>query len=339
VHEARRPRDASYGASWGIGQGEHVDSVLQGYWRDPKQASSKETMAPTYHAQNMATMPPSTPQTSRVVLVTGASRGIGAATALAFGRAGWRVAITARTQAEGQTLEHQLRRPDGRLLAGSLAATAEVLRAAGAEVFAHPMDLMDLASLDAAADAVLAHFGRVDLLINNAVYQDRETNAMLAALDDAALVRTLHGNVVAPFHLTRRLLPALLAQGGAQVINVCSGAGQNDPPVSAEQGGWGFAYGASKAALARLSGMINREHGPQGLRAFSVNPGLVSTEAVTATLGDDGVLARRYGAMPPEAIAVALVWLATDPAAAALAGQPRLIDLQPLVRERRLWSV
>ncbi len=284
-------------------------------------------------------MPPSTPQTSRVVLVTGASRGIGAATALAFGRAGWRVAITARTQAEGQALDHQLRRPDGRLLAGSLAATAEALRAAGAEVFAHPMDLMDLASLDAAADAVLAHFGRVDLLINNAVYQDRETNAMLAALDDAALARTLHGNVVAPFHLTRRLLPTLLAQGGAQVINVCSGAGQNDPPVSAEQGGWGFAYGASKAALARLSGMINREHGPQGLRAFSVNPGLVSTEAVTATLGDDGVLARRYGAMPPKAIAAALVWLATDPAAAALAGQPRLIDLQPLVRERRLWSV
>lgn len=271
-----------------------------------------------------------------VVLVTGASRGIGAATALAFGRAGWRVAITARSQAEGQALDHQLRRPDGSLFAGSLARSAEALRAAGATVFAHPMDLLDSASLDAAADAVLAQFGRVDLLINNAVYQDRETNALLAGLDDAALARTLQGNVIAPFHLTRRLLPAMLAGGGGQVINVCSGAGQYDPPLTAEQGGWGFAYGASKAALARLAGLLNCEHGHQGLRAFSVNPGLVSTEAVTATLGDNSLLAQRHGAMPPEAIAAALVWLATDPRAAALARQPRLVELQALVREQQL---
>ena len=66
---------------------------------------------------------------SPVVLITGASRGIGAATAVAFGRAGWRVAITARTQTEGQALEHQLRRPDGALLAGSLAKTVEAVQA------------------------------------------------------------------------------------------------------------------------------------------------------------------------------------------------------------------
>ena len=273
---------------------------------------------------------------SPVVLITGASRGIGAATAATFGRAGWRVAITARSQTEGAQLDHQLRRPDGRLLAGSLARTAEAVAATGAEVFAHAMDLMDTASLDTALDAVLAHFGRVDLLINNAVYQDREMNALLLALDDAALVRSLAGNVVAPFHLARRLLPTLIAQGGGQIINVCSGAGRNDPPVPTDQGGWGFAYGASKAGLARLAGMINREHGRQGLRAFSVNPGLVSTEAVTATLGDDGVLARRYGAMAPEAIAVALLWLATDPRAQALAKGPDMIDLQPLAREQGL---
>lgn len=273
---------------------------------------------------------------SPVVLITGASRGIGAATAVAFGRAGWRVAITARSQTEGARLEHQLRRPDGRLLAGSLARTAEAARASGAEVLAHAMDLMDTASMDAALDAVLDHFGRVDLLINNAVYQDREMNALLLALDDAALERTLFGNVVAPFHLVRRLLPRLIAQGGGQIINVCSGAGRNDPPVPADRGGWGFAYGASKAGLARLAGMINREHGGQGLRAYSVNPGLVSTEAVTATLGDDGVLARRHGAMTPEVIASALLWLATDPRAPALAQSPDMIDLQPLAREQGL---
>lgn len=271
-----------------------------------------------------------------VVLVTGASRGIGAATALAFGRAGWRVAISARTQTTGQALDHQLRRPDGTLLAGSLATTEQSLRDCGGEVFAYPMDLMDTASLDRIADTVLAHYGRVDLLINNAVYQDREMNALLLDTDDAALERTLRGNVIAPFHLTRRLLPAMLAQGGGTVINVCSGAGKSDPPVRADQGGWGFPYGASKAALARLAGCLTREHGEQGIRAFSVNPGVVTTEAVTATLGDGGWLERRVGAMKPDAIAAALLWLATDPRATMLATSPNMIDLPDLVREHGL---
>lgn len=273
-------------------------------------------------------------QTTPVVLITGASRGIGAATAVAFGRADWRVAITARTQVEGQQLGHQLRRPDGGLLAGSLATTAQAVRDVGAEVFTHAMDLMDGASLDAALDAVLAHYGRVDLLINNAVYQDREMNALLLELEDDMLERTLQGNVLAPFRLTRRLLPHMLAQGGGQVINVCSGAGQYDPPLPADQGGWGFAYGASKAGLIRLAGCINRELGKQGLHAFSVNPGVVSTEAVTATLGDGGMLAQRYGAVTPEAIAQALLWLATSADARAWARGKGMLDLQTLAREQ-----
>lgn len=267
-------------------------------------------------------------------MITGASRGIGAATALAFGRAGWRVAVTARTLVEGQALGYQLRRPDGSALAGSLATTAQAVREAGAEVFAHAMDLMDKASLDCALDAVLAHFGRVDLLINNAVYQDREMNALLLDLDDGMLERTLQGNVLAPFHLTRRLLPRLLEQGGGQIVNVCSGAGQYDPPLPADQGGWGYAYGASKAGLIRLAGCINRELGKQGLRAYSVNPGVVSTEAVTATLGDGGMLAQRYGAVTPEAIAQSLLWLATDPTAPAYAKGKGMLELQQIAREQ-----
>lgn len=271
-----------------------------------------------------------------VVMITGASRGIGAATAVAFGNKGWRVAVAARTQVEGESMAHQLRRPDGLPMSGSLTATCEAVRATGADVFAHSMDLMQPASMDSALDAVLSHFGRIDLLINNAVYQDREVNAMLQSLDDAALQRCLIGNVVAPFHLVRRLLPTLLTQGGGQIINVCSGAGQNDPPVAADQGGWGFAYGASKAGLARLAGCINREHGAQGVRAFSVNPGLVTTEAVNVTLGDEGELAKRFGAMAPKAIAASLVWLACDARAAVLTRKPQLIELQALVREHQL---
>lgn len=275
---------------------------------------------------------------NRVVFVTGASRGIGAAAALAFAGKGWRVAITARTESEGQTLDHQLRRPDGTPMAGSLASTATAVRAAGAEVIAHAMDLMDAASLDAAFDAVFARYGRIDVMLNNAVYQDRESNALLRDLTDDALQRTLLGNVVAPFHLVRRALPVMVAQGGGQIVNVSSGAGKHDPPVPADQGAWGYAYGASKAALARLSGCINVEYGRQGIRAFTVNPGLVSTEAVTATLGDGGLLEQRYGALKPQAIAAALLWLVTDPGAAELATQPTMIDLQELIRDGRIGT-
>lgn len=272
--------------------------------------------------------------TQPVVLITGASRGIGAATAVFFASRGWRVAITARTLSEGAQMENQLRLPNGQLLSGSLESTAQAIEAAGGEVFAHVMDLMDLPSLDKAADAVLERFGRVDLLINNAVYQNREVNHLIPEITADALQRSMLGNVIAPFHLAQRLLPSMVAQGGGRIINVCSAAGQYNPPVPADKGGWGFAYGASKAAIARLAGCINTEYKTQGVRSFSVNPGVVTTEAVKATLGDDGVLAQRYGASTPEEIAAALFWLGTEEDALPLAKSYTMIDLQPLYKER-----
>ena len=269
-----------------------------------------------------------------VVLITGASRGIGAATAVFFALRGWRVAITARTLTEGAQLDNQLRLPNGQLLSGSLESTARAIEAAGGEVFAHVMDLMDLTSLDKAADAVLQRFGRVDLLINNAVYQNREINHLIPEITAGSLQRCLLGNVIAPFHLAQRLLPTMAAQGGGRIINVCSAAGQYNPPVPADQGGWGFAYGASKAAIARLAGCINTEYKQQNVRAFSVNPGVVTTEAVKATLGNDGVLAQRYGAATPEQIAAALFWLGSEPEALSLAKSHTMLDLQPLYQER-----
>lgn len=273
---------------------------------------------------------------SPVVFVTGASRGIGAATAIAFARAGWRVAIAARTLHQEQTQSHQLRYADGQLLRGSLTDTAQAIEACGAQVLMQSMDLMDAHSMDAAIEATLKHFGRIDVLINNAVYQDREVNAMLLDLDDEALQRSLVGNVVAPFHLAKKVLPHMIAQGGGKIINVGSGAGQYDPPMAANQGGWGFAYGASKAGMGRLAGVINREWGHKGLLAFSVNPGFVNTEAAKATLGLDAELSKKYGATTPEAIAASLVWLVSDASAAELTQKPQLIDLQALIKTKAL---
>jgi NAD(P)-dependent dehydrogenase (short-subunit alcohol dehydrogenase family) len=275
-------------------------------------------------------------ESSPVVFVTGASRGIGAATAIAFAKAGWRVVIAARTLHQQQTQNHQLRYADGQLLRGSLTDTAQAIEACGAQVLMQSMDLMDAQSMDAAIDHALQHFGRIDVLINNAVYQDREVNAMLLDLDDDALQRSLVGNVVAPFHLAKKVLPHMIAQGGGKIINVGSGAGQYDPPMAANQGGWGFAYGASKAGMGRLAGCINREWGHKGILAFSVNPGFVNTEAAQATLGLDAELSKKYGATTPEAIAASLLWLVSDASAAELTQKPNLIDLQALIKTKAL---
>ena len=286
-------------------------------------------MAAHVQGANLITLQP-------VVMVTGASRGIGAATAIAFAKAGWRVVIAARTLQAQQEQSHQLRYADGQLLQGSLSETAKAIEATGAEVLMQSMDLMDTHSMDLAIEAALKHFGRIDVLINNAVYQDREVNAMLLDLDDDALQRSLLGNVVAPFHMAKKVLPHMISQGGGKIINVGSGAGQYDPPMAANQGGWGFAYGASKAGLGRLAGCINREWGHAGVVAFSVNPGFVNTEAAQATLGLDAELSQRYGATTPEAIAVSLLWLASNASAAELTRKPQLIDLQALIKTHQL---
>jgi NAD(P)-dependent dehydrogenase (short-subunit alcohol dehydrogenase family) len=248
---------------------------------------------------------------NKIAFVTGASRGIGREAALAFARAGFDIAISARTLEEGEVHAHALTHPDGRVLGGSLSATAEAIRALGRNVFAVRMDLLDAQSVRAAAAAVLERFGRVDVLVNNAIYQGSDLNLPFMALELDTLQRVFQGYVVAPVVLTQAVLPAMLSQGGGVVINVTSGAGESDPPVAADKGGWGYAYGAGKAAVSRLSGVLTTEFGDQGIRAYTINPGVVTTEALRATIGDKGVLAMRKGVAPPEVPAAVMCWLAT----------------------------
>lgn len=269
---------------------------------------------------------------NKVAFITGASRGIGRETALAFARAGFDVAISARTLEAGETHAHALTHPDGRPLAGSLEETAAAVRALGREVFAVRMDLLDESSVRAAAAAVLARFGRVDVLVNNAIYQGNDLNLPFMSLGLDTLQRVFQGYVVAPVVLTQCLLPAMLEQGGATVINVTSGAGESDPPVAAGKGGWGYAYGAGKAAVSRLSGVLRAEFGDQDIRAYTINPGVVTTEALHATIGDKGVLAIRKGVAPPQVPAAVLCWLATSDVAPAFQG--RTIQAQPFALEQ-----
>lgn len=267
----------------------------------------------------------------KVAFVTGASRGIGREAAIAFARAGFDVALSARTMEEGESHAHALQRADGSPLPGSLAETAAAIRKLGRKALPIRMDLLDDASVRAAGDAVLHEFGRVDVLINNAVYQGADLNLPFLDLEPATLSRVFQGYVMAPFLLTRTLLPAMLAQGESVVINITSGAGESDPPVAAGRGGWGYAYGVGKAAVSRLSGILSVELGAQGIRAFTLNPGVVTTEALKATIGEQGVIALRNGSAPPEVPAAVLVWLATAPEAARF--QKRTLHAQPFALE------
>ena len=269
---------------------------------------------------------------NKVAFITGASRGIGRETALAFARAGFDVAISARSLEEGETHQHALTHADGRPLAGCLTETAAAVSALGREAFAVRMDLLDEESVRAAAAAVLARFGRVDVLVNNAIYQGSDLNLPFMTLGLDTLQRVFQGYVMAPVVLTQSLLPAMLAQGGGTVINVSSGAGESDPPVATGKGGWGYAYGAGKAAVSRLSGVLAAEFGDEGIHAYTINPGVVTTEALKATIGEKGVLAMRKGVAPPEVPAAVLCWLATSPAAPAF--QRRTIQAQQFAIEQ-----
>lgn len=266
----------------------------------------------------------------QVVLVTGASRGIGKATALAFARAGFDVAITGRTEEEGQQNSYSVATPDGRPLPGSLKTTLAELEATGAGALAVRMDLLDPASIDAAAEQVFNAMGRVDVLVNNAIYQGPDINSMFLDLTEETLDRVWSGYVRGPFRLTRLVLARMLEQGGGTIINISSAAGTSDPPIPVDQGGWGFAYGAGKAAFSRFAGVIATEHGGQGIRAFTVNPGVVNTETLRAVLGDSEIV-RQVHPAAPELPARVLLWLATRPEADA--HQRSQIDAQPFAIE------
>ena len=269
---------------------------------------------------------------SKVAFITGASRGIGRAAALAFAGAGFDVAISARTLDEGEQHPHALRDASGAPLPGSLNGTADAIRALGRKALVVPMDLLDSDSALAACRTVLAEFGRIDVLINNAIYQGSDLNAGFMELQADTLERMFKGYILTPFLLTRAVAQVMAEQGGGVVINVTSGAGESDPPVAAGKGGWGYAYGAGKAAVSRLSGIVAVELGDAGVCAYTLNPGVVTTDALKATIGDKGLIALRAGSAPPEVPAAVMLWLATDPGAPAY--QRRTIAAQPFALEQ-----
>lgn len=275
----------------------------------------------------------------QVAMITGASRGIGRAAALAFASAGYDLVLAGRMQGDAAQRQYSLTGADGKPLPGSLGSVAAEARERGARVFCVHLDLLDGASAELAADQALDQAGRVDVLINNAVYQGSDLNASLLDLQVETLQRVSQAYLISPLLLTRRLVGPMAQQGAGVIINVSSGAGESNPPVSAARGGWGYAYGAGKAAVSRLSGVIKAELGHRGIRAYTLNPGVVTTEALEATIGAEGIRALGAGSAPAHVPAAVMLWLCRQDTAGTY--QKRTVHAQPFAREHQVvdeWS-
>jgi len=184
-----------------------------------------------------------------VVLITGASKGLGLALARQLARKGHPLVINARREEELQRA------------AAELARDTEVLAVAG--------DVSEIAE-ELAAKA-LSRFGRVDMLINNASELGPSPLLPLEEHPWQSLLRIYRVNVVAPLHLTQLLLPQMKARGRGAIINISSDAAVNAYPR------WG-GYGSSKAAVAHASRILAAELEGTGVRVFVLDPGDMNTE-------------------------------------------------------------
>ena len=244
----------------------------------------------------------------KVAFVSGASRGIGAESAVALARAGYDVAITARTLGEGEAYDHV-----GKVapLPGSLRATAAAVEAEGGRALCLQADILEPATIAKAAQSTLDEFGRIDLLFNNAVYQGAGVQERLLEVTPDQLSNIYQGNVLTPLALVQTFLPKMLEQGEATIVNMLSATAFVDPPAPADQGGWGLAYPASKAALSRMVGTLRAEHGDSGLRFFNIEPGMVVTELMKASGIDEAVLAK-FKPTRASSVAAVVAWLAEN---------------------------
>ena len=254
-------------------------------------------------------------------MVTGASRGIGRAIALSLAEQGHSLILTARSvdggaKFSGTSLNDPLA---GVELSGSVADVAKNCQALGARAIAIAMDLTDESSVVRAAQTALAEFGVVDTLISNAIYQGPGVNDWLQDLPIENLRKVIEGDAVAPMILLKSFLPGMLSSGRGVFVHLTSGAASLVPKKPAGEGGWGVAYAMAKGAAHRIAGVMHAEYSPQGLRAYSLNPGHVSTEVMVLRAQREG---REVTGHQPDDVATATRWLIEgSDEAVALSGQ------------------
>ncbi|WP_100369696.1 SDR family oxidoreductase [Yoonia maricola] len=226
----------------------------------------------------------------KTVLITGASRGIGAAAAYSFAKAGANVALVARSTDD----------------------IAEIAGNIGDKALAIPCDVSRYSDVASAVSATAQTFGGLDVLINNAGVVDPIGH--LQDTDPEAWSRTIDINLKGVMHGMHTVMPGMIAQGHGTIINISSGAAHG--PVE----GW-TAYCSSKAAVYMLTRAADKEARDKGLRIMGLSPGTVATQMqreIKAS-GINPVSQLDWSAhIPPEWPAEALLWMCTSEADAYL---------------------
>lgn len=227
----------------------------------------------------------------RVVLVTGASRGIGAATATAFAAEGATVVVNYRSDATGA------------------AGTVETIRAAGGRARAVAADVGDPAHIERLLVDVEGTEGPIDVLVNNAASFSR-TSFLESDLDD--LDQVWATNVRGLFHLSRLAAASMVGRGGC-IVHISSILARLAVPNRT-------IYCATKGAVEALTRAMALDLAPHGIRVNAVAPGLISTEALLAGMPDPALQAAIQSHIPaghfgePEDIAAAVLFVASDEA-------------------------
>ena len=239
---------------------------------------------------------------ARTALVTGASRGIGRAIALALADEGYDVAVTARTVVEGTG-------PFG--LPGSLETTVGEIEAKGRRALAVPLDLLDRDALVPAVEGVLEAFEHLDVLVNNAIYVSDGGLDPFVDTDPVDLERRIFGDLTAQLLISQPVLRAMAARGRGTVINVTAGGGRAQPTRKPGEGGWGLVYSCAKGGFHRMTAQIAVELGDRGVRCYDLEPGMVNTERVLAG-GEALAFVAKFG-KPPWAVGAATGWLLRQP--------------------------
>ncbi|MEJ7583391.1 MAG: 3-oxoacyl-ACP reductase FabG [Acidimicrobiales bacterium] len=228
---------------------------------------------------------------ARVAFVTGASRGIGAASATALAASGHRLAVGWHRDADGAK------------------ATVAAIEAHGGEAVAVQLDVADVASVTAAHEQVTEALGPVEVLVSNAGIT---ADGVFARMSEDRWRTVLAANLDGAYHVARRVVPAMMRNRWGRIITISS--------VGAYAGAAGQAnYAASKAGLIGLTRALARELGPRDVTANVITPGVIATD-MTATLGaarlDQITASVPLGRMgSPDDVAAVVVFLASESAA------------------------
>jgi len=245
--------------------------------------------------------------TGQTVVITGASRGIGAAAARHFAALGATVVMNARS-------------------ADALGRLVAEIAAAGGKALAVPGDVARADDVKVLIDTALAETGRLDMLVNNAGVIDPITR--LADSDTDAWDQVIDVNVKGVYYGLRFAIPAMIKQGGGTIINISSGA------ATSVLEGWSH-YCASKAAVLSLTKSVDLEYRDQGIRVIGLSPGTVATE-MQVKIKASGInpvsQLELSDHIPPEWVARAIAWLGTAEADPHLGTDVKLRD--PVLRTR-----